>query len=389
MSKFNMFDLLSNNSREVISSNEKEDKFKTVQINIKDLVASPNNFYSVDEERLSDLKDSIELLGLQQNLVVKKIKDKYEIIAGHRRYLALKALYKEGKEKFEYVPCKIEEEDYIKNELRLLMTNSTARELTDWEKVNQAKVLKELLTEYKKREKLPGRIREIVADILNTSQTQIARMESISNNLIDEFKEELKEENVKISAAYELSKLPEEKQKEIYKEHEEKENISIKDIKEKAEEKPSEVLKGQITVEEALNIDKEALNIDKEAFEVKEDKEIVLEDEKSVYIVDNSTGEVIEEIGKIEYKNKLLIDLENANDYVIEEKLVDLLKDYIEVEEIKVEYDSENNSYIRFESKYETEGEILIKLTSEGIEINSMDHYDCVELYNNIILIAH
>lgn len=384
MSKFNMFDLLSNNSREVISSNEKEDKFKTVQINIKDLVASPNNFYSVDEERLSDLKDSIELLGLQQNLVVKKIKDKnkYEIIAGHRRYLALKALYEEGKGKFEYVPCKIEEEDYIKNELRLLMTNSTARELTDWEKVNQAKVLKELLTEYKKREKLPGRIREIVADILNTSQTQIARMESISNNLIDEFKEELKEENVKISAAYELSKLPEEKQKEIYKEHEEKENISIKDIKEKAEEKPIEVLKGQITVEEALNIDKEA-------FEVKEDKEIVLEDEESVYIVDNSTGEVIEEIGKIEYKNKLLIDLENANDYVIEGKLVNCLKGYIEEEEIKVEYDSENNSYIRFESKYETEGEILIKLTSEGIEICSMDHYDCVELYNNIILIAH
>lgn len=382
MSKFNMFDLLSNNSREVVSSNEKEDKFKTVQINIKDLIASPNNFYSVDEERLNDLKDSIELLGLQQNLVVKKIRDKnkYEIISGHRRYLALKALYEEGKEKFEYVPCKIEEEDYIKNELRLLMTNSTARELTDWEKVNQAKMLKELLTEYKKREKLPGRIREIVADILNTSQTQIARMERISNNLIEEFKEELKEENVKISAAYELSKLPEEKQKTIFNEFEEKKDIAIKDIKEKTEE--IEVLDGQITGEEALNIDKED-------FMVKEDKEIVLEDEESIYIVDNSTGEVIEEIGKIEYKNKLFIDLENSNNHVIEEKLVDLLKGYMEVEEIKVECDSENNLYIKLVSRYETEGDILIKLTREGIEICSMDHYDCIELYNNIILFAH
>lgn len=231
MAKFNMLDLLNNNSREIIKADEKVNKFRTVQINIKDLVASPKNFYSIEEIRLNELKDSIELLGLQQNLVVKKTGDKYEIIAGHRRYLALKALYEEGKESFEYIPCKVEEEDYIKNELKLLMTNSTARELTDWEKIHQVKLLKELLEEYKKKEKLPGRTREIIADILNTSQTQIARMESISKNLVDEFKEELKEEKVKISVAYEISKLPKEKQKEIFKEHEEKREITIKDVK--------------------------------------------------------------------------------------------------------------------------------------------------------------
>lgn len=382
MGKFNMLDLLNNSSKEAINNDEKVNKFKTIQISINDLTASPNNFYSVEEDKLNDLKDSIELLGLQQNLVVKKINDKYEIIAGHRRYLALKALYEEGNKNFEYVPCKVEEEDYIKNELRLLMTNSTARELTDWERVHQAKKLKGLLIEYKKKEKLPGRIREIIADILNTSQTQIARMESISNNLVDEFKEELKEEKVKISVAYELSKLPEEKQKTIFNEFEEKSDITIKDIKEKVNEgEPVEVLEGQVTVEEALNIDVKA-------FEVKNERNINTVNQEVIYVVDKDSGEVLEERVVKEYRNKLFIDLENANER-IKDKLVDLLRGYIEEEEIQVKYGDHNNLYIELVSKYETEGDILIKLTDEGIDISSMDHNDCVELYNNIILIAH
>ena len=59
------------------------------------------------------------------------------------------------------------------------------------------------------------------------------------------------------------------------------------------------------------------------------------------------------------------------------------------MKEIKVKDDNENNSYIEFVSGYETEGDILIRLMSEGIEICTTDHYYCIELYNNIILIAH
>lgn len=250
--KFNMLDLLNNNSKE--ESNNKSSStvnFKTIQININDLVPSKDNFYSTDEEELKSLKDSIEMFGVQQNLVVKKIENnKYEIIAGHRRYLALKKLFEEGKKQFEYAPCKIEsEDDSIKDKLLLLITNSTARELTDWEKTQQAGKIKDLLIEYKKKEKLPGRVREIIADILNTSPTQIARMERVSKNLTEEFKQEFKEDKVNISAAYEISKLPQEKQKEVFKEYEDKGNISIKDVKKRTEE-----VKEEKTNEENKNI---------------------------------------------------------------------------------------------------------------------------------------
>ena len=262
MAKFNMMELLNNNSKSPLEHNDTSEKFETVQISINNIVPSPNNFYSIEEEKLKGLKDSIELLGLQQNLVVKKIeKNKYEIIAGHRRYLAMKKLYEEGNINFEYIPCKVEDDDYIKNELKLLMTNSTTRELSDWEKITQTKKLKDLLTEYKKKEKLPGRVRDIIADILSTSPTQVARMESISKNLVEEFKDELKDDNIKISVAYELSKLPEDKQKEVFEEHQDKKDITIKTVKEKETEEEIEVLEGQITVEEALNITEDDLKV--------------------------------------------------------------------------------------------------------------------------------
>lgn len=271
MAKFNMMDLLNNNSKEATEpTTEKINKFKTISINVDDLVPSSENFYSVDEQGIEELKDSIEAFGLQQNLVVKRIdNNKYEIIAGHRRYLALKKLYKEGKEQFQYAPCKVEnDEDAIRNKLILLITNSTARELTEYEKMQQAQKLKELLLEYKQHEKLPGRVREIVADILNVATSKIARMERISKNLSDDLKQEFKEENINISTAYEASKLPEDKQDEVYQEYKDRGNITIKDVKKKAE------VKEERTNKDVSNLDTNTNNetIDLDTGEIVEQK---------------------------------------------------------------------------------------------------------------------
>lgn len=382
MAKFNMMELLNNNSKSPLEHNDTSEKFETVQISINNIVPSPNNFYSIEEEKLKGLKDSIELLGLKQNLVVKKIeKNKYEIIAGHRRYLAMKKLYEEGNLNFEYIPCKVEDDDYIKNELELLMTNSTTRELSDWEKITQANKLKELLTEYKKKEKLPGRVRDIISDILNTSPTQVARMESISKNLVEEFKDELKEGNIKISVAHELSKLPEEKQQEIFEEHENKKEITIKTVKEKEnEEQEIEVLEGQITVEEALNITEEDLKVNTE--------EVTVEDENcnSTLIVDTSTGEVVEEKTISKFRNKIFIELEDANlNDRLRYDLLDLVQEY---DELTSRYKN-NDLHIDFISNSVDEGDIQIIITFEGIEIKTVDHFDLIEIYNKVILIAH
>lgn len=223
--------------------------FNVVMLDVEDLMPSKDNFYST--ENIDELAVSIELAGgIEQNLVVKpEAHGKYEVIAGHRRRLAALKLVAEGKEEYRKVPCRIKKEsDEIKDRLALIFTNSTARQLTDWEKVQQAKELKEVLTEYKKalqeenkdkpkeeRERM-GRIRDIVAQMLNTSTTQIGRMEAIDNNLSTEFKQELEKGNIGISTAHELSRLNEEDQANAYKQYEEKGELHIKDVKQ--EQKP-------------------------------------------------------------------------------------------------------------------------------------------------------
>lgn len=239
MEKFNIASLLSDKSKEGRGGNT----FKIKNINISKIVPDQKNFYSVSD--VTELKESILLFGLQQNLVVRENpeEDTYTLISGHRRLKALSLLIEEGHEEFETVPCKVETNlDEIKAELQLIFANATSRELTDYERTHQAIRIKELLTALKRSGvKLPGRMREIVADTLKVSPTQVGRMEAIEGNLSPEFKEEFKDNKVNFSTAYELSGLPEEKQKEAYQEYKEKGAISINDVKtKKSETKPQE-----------------------------------------------------------------------------------------------------------------------------------------------------
>jgi len=234
MAKFNLNQLLSGKSLNVSESDTTGQPalLKIVSLSIFDLIPSEDNFYSV--ENIAELKASIELFGVKQNLTVKPLDNgKYEIIVGHRRHRACIELVNEGKTDFEYVPCSIENDsDEIMKNILLIMTNSTNRQLTDWEKMKQAEELRKYFEILKKRERLPGRVRDLVAEVLNTSPTQVARMDAISNNLIDDLKEAFKEGNLGLSAAYELSGLPEEKQKEAFDEYKEKSGLSLNDVKE-------------------------------------------------------------------------------------------------------------------------------------------------------------
>lgn len=58
-------------------------------------------------------------------------------------------------------------------------------------------------------------MRDLVAAILNESSTNVARMDAINNNATPEIKEQLKEGNLGITAAYEATKLDKDEQKEI------------------------------------------------------------------------------------------------------------------------------------------------------------------------------
>ena len=62
---------------------------KIIQVPIEDII--PNRFQprlAFDEEGLKELSESIKQHGIIQPLVLRRLGDKYEIIAGERRYKA-------------------------------------------------------------------------------------------------------------------------------------------------------------------------------------------------------------------------------------------------------------------------------------------------------------
>ena len=212
---------------------------KVIPIGINDLIPSKDNFYSVGD--LTELKISIEMFGVVQNLTVTPLADgKYKIIAGHRRHRACAELVAEGKPEFEYVPCGVlTDKDEIKERILLNVTNSTTRELTDWERMKQAEELHTLFAALKKRGNLPGRVRDLVAEALSASATQIARMSAISKNLAPELAEGFKAGRLGVSVAYELSGMSAEKQREAAAELREKGALSLNDVKARKREASS------------------------------------------------------------------------------------------------------------------------------------------------------
>ena len=99
----------------------------------------------------------------------------------------------------------------------MVVGNAYNRELTAWEKTQQAQKLREALIRARDEEglEIPGKLRDVIAGIMKESSSGIARMDSIHKNAGPEVQEEFRKGNLGISAAYEAAKLPPEEQKEI------------------------------------------------------------------------------------------------------------------------------------------------------------------------------
>ena len=306
---FNLTQLLNSNSREVNKSEEEE--MKTLNFNIKNIdidhiVPAKENFYSVDD--IENIKQSIELLGIEQNLIVERIdRDNYKLVAGHRRYFASKALVEEGKEEFRILPCKVKsksEDNTLLNKLTMVMTNSTTRELSDWEKMKQSIEVEEIINSLKKENNIKGRTRDLLSEILNISSSQLGRYKAINNNLIDELKEEFKNNNINYSVAYKASQLTKEYQLKAFIKLQEEGSLIVSDIDVlKAKEEYTRPLEGQITIDDNLH-DEEINIVIEDSGEIEENKdeyaEDVEEDERIEEISTNTEeeGEVQSEIHK-------------------------------------------------------------------------------------------
>ncbi|MCI8483487.1 MAG: ParB N-terminal domain-containing protein [Lachnospiraceae bacterium] len=213
---FNIKDFLNEESKKELAED-----FHVKKISVKKLHPSKKNFYQIDPTEIMTLKDTIELVGIQENLIVREITEgeyqgEYEIIAGHKRHLAVSELVKEGKIT-EYVPCRIDHSgNGTLRELILIFTNSTQRERSDYEKMHEIQRVRELLKDYAGEKALPGRKRDIIAEILNTSKSTIARLDNIRRHIIPEFMEEYKAGKIPTATANEIAGISGEKQKELW-----------------------------------------------------------------------------------------------------------------------------------------------------------------------------
>ena len=201
------------------------DSPRITMIPITELRPNGGNFY--DTSNFEDLADSIELNGLLEPLCVFRRGQgtgSYVIFSGHRRYKALRLLYeKSGFEKWTEVPCIVypDPHDANRETVMLIHANSTGRVLSNWEKAQQALRLKKALVAMREGgAELPGRIRDLVAEEMQMSASKLARLEAIGNNLTEvRFAKAWREGRLNESVAYELSKLPKERQKEAWDEY--------------------------------------------------------------------------------------------------------------------------------------------------------------------------
>ena len=238
--KFNLTELLNQRSKETAEAAPQGEKTAEIATpeegvsstaDIYDLIPSKGNFYSVED--VQDLKQSIELLGVLQPLLVTEEEEngKRRIIAGHRRRLAVMQLVDEGKDRFRRVPILIKpKKNAILDRLALIMANRF-REKTDWERMTEALETEKLVLELKDSMNIPGRTRDLLAEIIETSPAQIGRYKAIYNNLIPELMAEFKANRIVVSVIYEASGLPEDYQKQAAEIFRENEVLTLADVK--------------------------------------------------------------------------------------------------------------------------------------------------------------
>ena len=155
------------------------------------------------------LADDIKLNGLLQFPLVRYMPGgKYMIISGHRRVAAIRLLAKEDPEQWKMIPVILDpDKDDTSAHIKLISANAVNRELSQGEIMKQTLKMYILLTEQKKKENLPGRVRDMVAKKLNMSAGAVGEYMTIEQNLIFYLKQDFLKGELSKAVAVELSKL--------------------------------------------------------------------------------------------------------------------------------------------------------------------------------------
>ena len=282
---WNVMEQLNKNAQKAAVGDETpKARFRTKDISIKKLYSNDKNFYSVTD--IEPLAQKILLVGLIENLEV--VHDpcdqgEYRITAGERRWRALKLLVEQGYTDFEMVTCQIQTPASADEEMLRLIIANDYRNKTVTDILEEEKQLKDILQRMKqegreiKGYKLDsGRLRDVIAKMLQMPATKIAQIESINKHLIPEFAEELKEGRLTFSAAYMISGMNEETQAEMLERYQENGLTykEVKEIKQQQEEKAAaEQIESQMGIDQFTETEEEIEELEDDAEDTEDEDE--------------------------------------------------------------------------------------------------------------------
>lgn len=186
-------------------------------------------------EGIEELADNFLTVGQEQPTVLARVNGEFRIIDGHRRNAANIFNIERGYKEYEKIKYRYKDMSEAMYELRLLAGNGYTQELTAYEKVRLVERTKAALIRAKEEDglEIQGKMRDLIAAMVQESGTNVARMENINNNATQAVKEQLKEGNLGLTAAYEAAKLEPEEQDDIAERAAAGENVRAKDIAEK------------------------------------------------------------------------------------------------------------------------------------------------------------
>lgn len=216
---WSVMDALNRNSK-AAAEDKPRARFRTKDISIRKMYSNDRNFYSMNG--IEKLAQEILTVGLLENMTVMYApceRGEYRIIAGERRWRALQLLLKKGYEEFEIATCQIKSVAEEHEEMVNIIMANAYRDKTMADLLQEEQQLRKSL-QYMKDNGLTlqgytldsGRLRDVIASIMQMSGTKIAQIDSINERLIPEFTEQLKEGRLTFSAAYEISGMDQEQQ---------------------------------------------------------------------------------------------------------------------------------------------------------------------------------
>lgn len=271
---FNLADMVAKRPKQI----QEENSTDTVYRDVFKLIPSKENFYGVKPDRLRGLKNSIQLFGVMQDVLIEERDGEDYIISGHCRTMCCRMLVEEGHEEFRKINCKYtkvkdnaqkslmeieestldglgirENDDAISKLLERLavIQANRFRDKSDWEKMREALDTEEIIKELKNLAGLKGQTRDIVRETIDVSNAQFGRYKNIINHLSEDLMAEFEDGGINISVANAAASLDPDYQKQAYEIFMKNKILTLPDLQLLKEQQEAEKgIPGQMTIEQ-------------------------------------------------------------------------------------------------------------------------------------------